>query len=266
MKLKCLFVFLTVCLMVSGVSAADWSVAYYWDSNNANWTADNPIAGHDTYWVDGKEGPPTGSTTWVLAHSEYGPPPISKMPDGGIETIIGRNIRSGIVSGGNVTVDSYIEWGASPTTTGNRMRIAGNATLNIVENGTLIGPGWLRLGESSMPNSLPTTWGGVARINQTGGELGLLAGGKDPTRLCISDGGSDATKDSDGIYYMTGGTLKSYGSIALRATNYDEGRLILGDRAGASNARLIIEGTAPQITMGMLYVGANYMSGCLQDF
>jgi len=251
MKLKSLFVFLTVCFMVSVASAADWSDGVYWDSNTANWTAD--------YWVTPVEGPPSGTAaSWDLAHLK------TNQPDGSKETIIGRNLHAGIVSGGNVTVDgsTSIEWTTAgfAAATGQRMRVAGNATLNILAGGQLIGPGWIRVGEKSMPNKIATEYApdnfadGAATINQSGGLFGLLAGGHDTTKLVISDGGLTASVDSDGLYYMTGGTLTSYGSGEGGTTaNDDIGQITLGDRNGSG--KFIIEGTAPVIEMGELYVG-----------
>ena len=256
MKLKCLFVFLTVCLMVSSVSAQDWSAGFYWDSNTANWTAANTNPVRLTHWVDGTEGPPSGSkASWDLAHLDTG------LPNGSVECIIGKNLHYGIVSGGNVTVNSYIEWAPAgyAAVTGNRMRVGGNATLNIVDGAEFIGPGFVRVGAKSLPNSLAGNPRGVSTINQTGGLFGLLAGGHDTTKLRIGDGLNDATVDSDGLYYMTGGTLESYGQGEGGTNpNDDIGQITIGDRLGTGKFQVV--GTAPHITMGELYVGAGVVS------
>jgi hypothetical protein len=129
-----------------------------------------------------------------------------------------------------------------------------SATLNI-QTGSLTGPGWIRIGERSSAN---TGVGGVSVINQTGGRLELRGGSKDPARLMCSDGGLTPATNSDGIYQISGGVLTSSGAATLPKVNYDEGRIVIGDRDGKGTFRVI--GTDPTITMGMLYVGANFMT------
>jgi hypothetical protein len=156
------------------------------------------------------------------------------VPDGSEETIIGCTTDSS-----TVTLDTYESWAYIHS---NRMRVAGPSTLNITPGGSLIGPGWLRVGERGTP--------GEAKIVQTGGLLKLKSGGKDPTRLTLGDS-QNSPGDTSGTYQISGGTLTHY----VGATTSSEGSIIAGDRGGDGTLRVI--GTGGTIDMGRLYMGGN---------
>ena len=225
MKLKCLFVFLTVCLMVSAVSAAPASITSYWDGSTSNWDDDD------------------GTSNWVNESN------IScDEPDGTTEVKLGAKCGFGTprnTVGGQVTLNSEEAWGYVYS---NRMRVMGNTTLNVVDNGlpfgeggtALLGAGWLRVGEFSET--------GASTVNQTGGVVRLKSGGRDPTRLTIGDS-QDAGVTIFGLYKISGGTLTHH----VGATTSSEGSIIIGDRNGTGTFQVI--GTAPKINMGHLYMG-----------
>jgi hypothetical protein len=224
MKLKCLFVLFMVGLMVSAVSAGVPDDTYAkvttnWGGTNADWD--------DTgVWVD--------ESKTVL----------STKPNGTTEVKMGGLVnQQGDGGYGTITLNSEEEWGYLYS---NRTRIMGKTTLSIVDGGSLIGPGWFRVGEKSAA--------GTSLINQTGGMLMLVAGGKDPTRLVLGDS-QNATPDTYGVYKISGGTL----THNMGSATSSEGAIILGDRGG--NGTFQVVGTGGTIDMGRLYVGGNVGAG-----
>ncbi len=140
------------------------------------------------------------------------------LPNGTTETKIRWNAVS------VCTLDSNDNWGA--TLGGNRLTVYDGATLKIVPDANLTGPGWFRVGKS-----------GAGYVIQSGGTV-TLKEGQDTSNLVIGDGGGP------GIYTMTGGTI-------TYATG--DGQLMIGDRGGTGT--LIVSGTAPVIRMKSFYVG-----------
>jgi hypothetical protein len=242
MKLKSLFVFLTVCLMVSIASAAIPTT--YWDGSNSNW--------------DDRD----GTSNWVDQSSQP-----TRRPDGTTDLKLGGIADYGNPKnnpGGTVTLDSVEQWA---TIYSNNMRVMGGATLNITPTGRLEGPGWLRVGQGGDK--------GTGTINQTGGKLKLIwcaADGPSPgryqSRLVMGDS-QDTGGLTKGYYNISGGTL-THGILPEDEVSVSEGRIVVGDRGGTGTLKVIgtgkvVDDTTPviapiNINMGMLYVGANYMS------
>ena len=118
MKLKCLFVFLMVGLMVSYVFAA--GVGFYWDGSNSNWDDDD------------------GTSNWIDQTAA-----VATEPDGSKEMQAFGGTDAANPLGGTITLNSVESWGGIGS---NRCRFHGPIVLNIVSGG-LSGPGWLRVGE-----------------------------------------------------------------------------------------------------------------------
>ena len=232
MKLKYLCVFLVIGFMASVAFGAE-DQAFYWDGSDNDWSDGGPPDHSSSNWLDNVAGP-------------------RLQPDGSQEVKIFGGTNKATPLGGTVTVNTVEQWVTIAT---NRMRIYGGATMNIVEGGALIGPGWLRVGEGSA--------GGASTINQTGGTLKLIgsvaAGGRDPTRLMMGDS-QDTIGSTSGLYRIEGGTL-TFGKLVPGSTAEaaSEGRIVLGDRGGTGAFKVV--GTGGTIDMGLIMVGGNYMSG-----
>jgi hypothetical protein len=112
-----------------------------------------------------------------------------------------------------------------------RLRVYGQANLEIVDGASLLGISWMRAGTSEGP----------ACVKQTGG-LVRLKGGRDNSKLTIGyEDGSQGSK-----YIISGGTI-----TFLDADAY----LIVGYRGGEGTLTVI--GTDPKIEMRKLYVGGD---------
>jgi hypothetical protein len=230
------------------VSAASATVATtYWDASTADWDD-----GDGANWVD-VSNQPTGK-----------PNGTTELKIGGITDF--ANPTSGVknTAGGVCTLDTVERW---VTLMSNRSRVMGGATLKIIAGSELSGPGWLRVGEGSGK--------GTGTINQTGGKLILIwcaAGGpspgKDQSRLMMGDS-QDTGGLTKGYYNISGGTL-THGILPEDEVSVSEGRIVLGDRFGDGSLKVIgtgkvVDDTTPviapiNINMGMLMIGANYMS------
>jgi hypothetical protein len=143
------------------------------------------------------------------------------IPSGTLETKIRYD-------GTVCTLNSVENWTSTSST---KMRVYNYAVLNIVAGGSLTGPSWFRVG-----------YGDPGTVNQSGGALILKEGLSDTSKLVIGFNGG-----SNGLYYMTGGTI----------TYVDgDGQLAIGDGdSGGGTGKFIVKGTAPEIRMKSLYVG-----------
>ena len=223
MKLKLLGVLLLVCLMADAVFAGGpW-----------NWDACSVVPGGlSANWNAARVRADGGVFNWNTTVPGVEPPtPSNSLPDGADET---RIRGSGVV----VTLNSNSVW-TNPGALSNRgrMRVYSDATLNIVEGGSLENVGWLRVGESS---------GGAGNqlgyMNQSGG-LVKLAPSKDKGKIGIGD-----TTSVAGSYYTISG-----GTITYTADS--DGQLIVGARGGIG--KFVVQGTAPVIQLKNLYVGGD---------
>jgi len=221
MKLKFLGVLLLVALMADGAFAVGpW-----------NWDACCPPGGGlQAAWNAARVRADGGVFNWNIGVPGVEPPtPSNSLPDGADET---RIRGSGVV----VTLNSNEVW-TCPGALANRgrMRVYGDATLNIVE-GSLQNVGWLRVGESS--GGAGTT-NELGYVNQSGG-LVTLAPSKDKGKIGIGD-----TTTVAGSYYAISG-----GTITYTAAS--DGQLYVGSRGGIG--KFVVQGTAPVISLKNLYV------------
>jgi len=224
MKLKLLGVLLLVCLMADAAFAVG---PFNWDA------CCPPPGGLSAAWNAARVRPDGGVFNWNTTVPGVEPPtPSNALPDGSDEA---RIRGSGVV----VTLNSNEVWtNPGALTNRGRMRVYGDATLNIVE-GSLQNLGWLRIGESS---------GGVGTnnelgyVNQSGG-LVTLAVSKDKGKIGIGD----TTTVTGSVYNISGGTL-TY-------TAGSDGQLIVGARGGIG--KFVVQGTAPVISLKNLYVGGD---------
>jgi hypothetical protein len=115
--------------------------------------------------------------------------------------------------------------------TAQRLRVYGDANLEIADGAALRGISWIRVGTSEGPGF----------VKQTGG-LVCLKGGKDNSKLTIGyENGSQGSK-----YVISGGTITFFDADAY---------LIIGYRGGEGT--LTVVGTGPKIEMRKLYVGGD---------
>lgn len=211
MKLRLIAV-LMVTLMANSAFAV-----YYWDLDATR----APLVGN---WADANNWKATNSTN---------PGTLGNTPQ--FTAPMGDQEQQAYGTGAVVNVNTM---NVFTTLISNRCRVYGGATMNVTDGG-IVGMGWLRVGEKSQV--------GASNVNQTGGRIEFVSGGKDAPRLTLSDGNGGGVECS-GYYNISGGTL-TYDKVTPGTT----GQITVGDRQG--NGILHVIGTGGTIDMGALEMG-----------